>query len=85
MPMTCQRQITEHLERALVETLLAMAEFDHLRAQAGAQGEKSRQDSLSGMLLMLQSALESAIALTRDAAPAQGDADYSLAAPDSRR
>jgi hypothetical protein len=81
--MSRQRQITEHLERALVETLFAIAEFDHLRAQARARGETLRQESLAGMLLMLKSALDSAIVLTKAPPSAQGEADYSLATPDS--
>ncbi len=72
--MKCERQIADHLDRALVETLFAIAEFDHMRAQARANGGSTRWDSLAGMLLMLRSALDSAIKLTRDAGAAPGSA-----------
>jgi hypothetical protein len=76
--MTCERQIAEHLERALVETLFAIAEFDSMRAQARARGEIYPQDALAGMLLMLRSSLDSALMLTRDFTPAERDVVYSL-------
>jgi hypothetical protein len=62
--MTREGQINEHLERALVETLVAIAEFDRLRVKARANGVANRHDSLAGMLAMLRAALESAILLT---------------------
>ncbi|MBB4198360.1 hypothetical protein CCR94_22600 [Rhodoblastus sphagnicola] len=105
--MTCERQISEHLERALVETMFAIAEFDHMRATARARGETTPQDSLpqdslpqdslpqdslpqdslAGILLLLRSALDSALTLTRTLAPDYGLAGPAngLAGPDSNR
>jgi hypothetical protein len=83
--MTSERQIAEHLERALVETVFAIAEFDGMRAESRARGEFYPQDTLAGMLLMLRSALDSAVMLTREFTPAERAAAYSLAGPDSRR
>jgi hypothetical protein len=81
--MQPERQIAEHLERALMETMFAIAEYDYLCNAERSQGNSVQQDSLAGILLMLRSALDSALALTRTLAPAQ--TDYSLAAPDSSR
>jgi hypothetical protein len=83
--MTHESQIAEHLERALVETLFAIAEFDHMRAKARARSKTIHEDSLAGILLMLKSALDSAHALARTLTPARPAPDYSSPAPESRR
>jgi len=83
--MTYEREIAKHLERALEETLFAISEFDAMRAQARARGELYPQDTLAGMLLMLRSALDSAVMMTRTFTPAERDAVYSLAGPDNCR
>lgn len=69
--MTCERPISEHLERALVETLFAIVEFDAMRAEARRRGEACPNDTLAGMLLLLRSALNSAIMLAREFTPAE--------------
>jgi hypothetical protein len=64
--MNCERPICEHLERALVETLFAIGEFDAMRAEANARGQTFTHDALGGMLLLLRSALDSALMLARE-------------------
>ncbi|MCW2315385.1 hypothetical protein M2322_000919 [Rhodoblastus acidophilus] len=81
--MTCERQIVDHLERALVETMFAIAEFDHLRAESTARGETKPLDTLAGLLAMLRSALDSALSLTQALTPQPSG--YSLASPDNSR
>ncbi len=63
--MNCERPICEHLERALVDILFAIAEFDAMRAEATAHGQPFPHDALGAMLLLLRSALDSALMLAR--------------------
>lgn len=81
--MTCERQIVDHLERALVETMFAIAEFDLLRAQSRTRGETTTQDTLAGLLAMLRSTLDSALSLTHALTMQSGG--YNLASPDNSR
>jgi hypothetical protein len=83
--MAPECQISNHLERALVETLFAIAEFDHMHAKARARGENIPPDPMGGVLLMLRSALDSALSLTWTLTPAQPCAGYRLTEPDSSR
>jgi SpoVK/Ycf46/Vps4 family AAA+-type ATPase len=77
-------KFAEHIERARVETLFAIAEFDEMRALARARGEESPAgDSICAGLLMLRAALDAAVSLTCGLAPARPAEDYGLAAPDS--
>ena len=46
--MAPECQISDHLERALVETLFAIAEFDHMHAKARARAKTSSPDPRAG-------------------------------------
>lgn len=66
--MNGERPMSVHLERALVDVLFAISEFDLMRAQTTARGEAFAYDTLGALLLLLRSALDSAVMLADEVA-----------------
>lgn len=56
----------KHLERALVETYFAIAEFAQLKSAPGWAGETEETEALAVALATARSALEAAVREARD-------------------
>jgi len=69
--MTHGHAISRRLERALEETLLAIAASDATRAEAMAREEACPEDARAGLLSLARSALGSALDLSRALTPAE--------------
>jgi hypothetical protein len=55
-----------HLERALIETYFAIAEFDLQKSAPDSPGNPEEQEALTAALRSARTALENAVRLARD-------------------
>ncbi len=56
----------KHLERALIETYFAIAEFDQQKSTPGWPGNPEETEALAAALRSARAALENAVRLARD-------------------